>query len=183
MPRPDYYGQLQLHQFDPEVGRIWRTRDDDLEPSPAWGMSHDLIVDPEPSMIDSDWLREVLERVDCEIREPERKVLEYRMLGHSLHETAAYMQVSVERIRQIEAKAYRKIRDMARRLQTEEETNLESRLPPVPYTVWDVAGRPWFQGTQMQCMEWVAANPPRSSMSPWRILRNGKTPPKDRLLT
>lgn len=171
MPRP-FYGQLNLSQHHPDVGRIWRARDEDLEPSPAWGMSHDLIVDPEPSMIDSDWLREVLDRVDCEIREPERKVMEYRLTGYSLHETAAYMQVSVERIRQIEAKALRKIRDMARRLIAEEEVSLESRLPPSRYTVYDAAARPWFEGSQIDCMQWVAVNQPRHER--WRIVRNGK---------
>ena len=70
----------------------------------------DVLETPEIEKLRDPYLKEIMNRA-LEILTPrEKKIIEERMRGRTLRETGYIMGVSVERIRQIEARAFKKLR-------------------------------------------------------------------------
>ena len=113
MSRGEHYGKLQLMQQPSATREIWHTRNDELEPSPQWGLSCFYEHDPTQLAEDKDFVRKLLS---------EEKVVHLCILqGHTLDETAKHMGLwdgysYRERIRQIRIKAIRKLIDAAHKL-------------------------------------------------------------------
>lgn len=104
----------RLHDYDPEVGRLWRSRDDEpdqevFERLPAW-----MQIEPKDrdNLID---LQRVIPQVLETMTNREQKLLWCRFWAdYTLDETGMVFRVTRERIRQIEAKAIRKLKHPTR---------------------------------------------------------------------
>ena len=110
-----WYGLIQTSK-NPEAAAIWRSRNEEPELcEPAWLSDHyvtDLSRESEIELGAS--IFQLIEQV-CSPKE--RKVIAFRFVfGMTLAETADAFGVTGERIRQIENKAFRRIRESARKL-------------------------------------------------------------------
>ena len=116
--RSQYYGKLQLMQQPCETRSIWHTRNDELEPSPQWGLSCFYEHDPTQLAEDNDFVQKLLASADLAPRE--QKVLHLCIFeGYTLEEVAVRLDSwthTRERIRQIRIKAIRKLIDAAHKL-------------------------------------------------------------------
>ena len=120
MSRGEHYGKLQLMQQPSETRTIWHTRNDELDPSPQWGLS--CLYEYEPTQLaeDKDFVRKLM--ADADLTPREEKVVHLCILQeHTLDETAKHMGLwdgysYRERIRQIRIKAIRKLIDAAHKL-------------------------------------------------------------------
>ena len=107
-----HYGKLQSIA-NPEAGRIWRSRFDEPEPVEVDITSDWFTPDYD---IDADYARKFWLLAMEGVTGKEAHVLDLRLTEcMSLAEVADYFGVTKERIRQIEAKALRKIRQQAYR--------------------------------------------------------------------
>jgi len=105
-----YYGKLNVKTLDPEVHRIWLTRESEPD---------DLPVEPceippfyEDAIEDVDFMRKIWDRSNLNTQQC--YVLLTRVVyGATLEEIASHLQITRERVRQIECKAIRKLRQAA----------------------------------------------------------------------
>jgi len=108
--RQPTHGELQSKK-SPEVYTIWRSRNIEPEPCERFGLLSDYIgiIDDDMDYASRFWcLLETLTR-----REALVLILRYEH-GYTLEDTGAALEVTRERIRQIEAKAMRKLRHPSR---------------------------------------------------------------------
>ncbi len=116
--RSEYYGKLQLMQQPSETRTIWHTRNDELEPSPQWGLSCLYEYEPTQLVEDKDFVRKLM--ADADLTPREEKVLHLCIFeGYTLEDVAVRLDSwthTRERIRQIRMKAIRKLIDAAHKL-------------------------------------------------------------------
>lgn len=108
-----YYGKLRVKQLDPEVYKIWLTRNNEL---------NDLSV-PDDDPINfynmefeaQDYMRKIWDSSD--LNDVQRRIFLARvMFGETLEKLAGQLGVTRETIRQIEVRAIRKLRRAAQAL-------------------------------------------------------------------
>jgi hypothetical protein len=105
----EYYGKLNIKNLDPEAHRIWLTRDDELEPLPQFGFSHDFEVDCESGFVTRNFVQRMLDAVN--LSEKEWFVVERIVIfGDTLQQAGVALDVSGERVRHIFDIAMRKFR-------------------------------------------------------------------------
>ena len=103
-----YYGKLGAQRLDPEILRIWRTRDEDLPELPTGGWSWELQTDPDVP-VRQDFARRLVAMT--QLTEAEERVIELCVLGRAtLRDVADEMGKTPERVRQILNKALRRFR-------------------------------------------------------------------------
>lgn len=116
MSRGEHYGKLQLMQQPSETRIIWHTRNDELEPSPQWGLSCLYEHDPAQLFEDKDFVRKLLAAAVLTPREME--VVQLCIFEDWTLEDAGKSLDSWthtrERIRQIKLKAVHKLIRAAR---------------------------------------------------------------------
>lgn len=103
-----FYGQLNTANNPSEVNRIWYSRDDELEPLPAWRWSFDYVTDLE-QVEQRELLGKILEAANLDERYSlvlQRLVLE----DCTLEDVGKELGVTRERVRQMEAKVLRRLR-------------------------------------------------------------------------
>jgi hypothetical protein len=109
--RGDYYGKLQLMRQPSETREIWRTRSDELEPSPEWGLLCFYEHNPIQSFEDKDFVQKLL--LTAGLTPREEKVVRLCIFEDYTLEDASKNFDSwthtKERIRQIKTKAIRKL--------------------------------------------------------------------------
>ena len=102
----EYYGKLNVKSLDPEVIKIWRSRDNDLDELPS--IEFDEVVDYSSEIEARNLLVKIFSKM--RINEREEYVLIHRMLGDAtLAEVADELGVTVERVRQMQDKLRRKM--------------------------------------------------------------------------
>ena len=102
----EYYGKLNVKSLDPEVYRIWLTRNDELDELPCVDIEE--AVDYGPALE----ARSLLQQIFANIKLNEREVHVFKLRifeQYTLEETAQELGVTRERIRQMEGKIYRKM--------------------------------------------------------------------------
>lgn len=101
-----------------ETRTIWHTRNDELEPSPHWGLSCLYEYDFTKSIEDKDFIRKLMAKALLTPRE--QKVIHLCIFdGYSLEDVATRLdswEHTRERIRQIRMKALQKLIDAAHKL-------------------------------------------------------------------
>jgi DNA-directed RNA polymerase specialized sigma24 family protein len=114
--RGDYYGKLQLMQQPSATREIWRTRNDELEPSYEWSLSCLHEYNPFELFEDREFVQKLLASADLKPRE--MKVVNlYYVHGYTLEEIAVRLDSwthTRERIRQIRGHALDKLKHAAR---------------------------------------------------------------------
>ena len=118
--RSEYYGKLQLMQQPSETRTIWHTRNDELEPSPQWGLSCLYAHDPAQLFEDKDFAHKVMQAAVLSPHE-ERVVDLCIFKDYTLEDAAKHMGFwddysHKERVRQIKLKAIRKLMRAAYKL-------------------------------------------------------------------
>ena len=105
-----YYGKLNVKTLDPEVHRIWLTRNE--EPETPQIEPENILTSYEDAIEDIDFMRKIWDRSNLNTQQC--YVLLTRVVyGATLEEVGQRINVTRERIRQIEAKAIRKLRHAA----------------------------------------------------------------------
>lgn len=102
----DYYGKLNTKSLNPEVYRIWLTRNDELDELPS--VEFDELVDYGPA----EEARNLLQRIFANMRLTEREVDVFTrriVEQYTLDEVAQELGVTRERVRQMESRIYRKM--------------------------------------------------------------------------
>ena len=108
-----FYGQLNIASNPSEVNRIWYSRDEELEPLPAWRWSFDYVTDLE-QVEQRELLEKILEAAD--LSERHSLVLQRRVLEHcTLEDVGQELGVSRERVRQMEQRVLRRLRQVQQR--------------------------------------------------------------------
>lgn len=106
MSRNSYYGMLNVKTTSPEVMKIWRSRDDELDELPS--IEFDEEIDYSSEIEARNLLVKIFSKM--RINEKEEYVLIHRMLGDAtLSEVADELGVTVERVRQMQNKLRRKM--------------------------------------------------------------------------
>lgn len=108
-----FYGQLNIASNPSEVNRIWYSRDEELEPLPAWRWSFDYVTDLE-QVEQRELLEKILEAADLDERYSlvlQRLVLE----DCTLEDVGQELGVSRERVRQMEQRVLRRLRQVQQR--------------------------------------------------------------------
>lgn len=108
--RSNLYGKLQLLKQPYETRRLWSSRHDEPEPSPAWGLSCLYEYDPTELFEVRDLVQKLLEKANLTPREQE--VIELCVCkDYTLAAAERMIGVSTrERVWQIREKALRKLR-------------------------------------------------------------------------
>lgn len=108
-----FYGQLNIASNPSEVNRIWYSRDEELEPLPAWRWSFDYVTDLE-QVEQRELLEKILEAAD--LSERHSLVLQRRVLEHcTLEEVGKELGITTARVRQIERKVLWRLRQLQER--------------------------------------------------------------------
>jgi hypothetical protein len=108
--RGDYYGKLQLVHQPSETRRIWHTRNEELEPTPEWGLSCLYEHDPSELFEDRDFVQKLLLKANLTPRE--EKVVHLCIFeDYTLESVAEKFDrwTTRERIRQIKTRALYKL--------------------------------------------------------------------------
>lgn len=101
MSRNSYYGMLNVKTTSPEVMKIWRSRDDELDELPV--TSFEECVDYEEARETKSLVEGILSKL--RINENEQYVLLHRVMGGAkLAEVADELGVTTERVRQMQTK-------------------------------------------------------------------------------
>lgn len=105
-----YYGKLNVKTLDPEVHRIWLTRNE--EPETQQIEPNNILASYEDAIEDIDFMRKIWDRSNLSTQQC--YVLLTRVVyGATLEEVGQRINVTRERVRQIEFKALRKLRQAA----------------------------------------------------------------------
>jgi len=106
--------ELPLNHYHPQVGTIWRSRNDELEQQVFMSLPDWMDPDEDRTQDQSDICRLITEALET-ISEREAKVLQLRyFLECTLDEVGGMLELTRERIRQIEKTALRKMRHPSR---------------------------------------------------------------------
>lgn len=105
--RKPFFGELQAKQ-NPEAYIIWNTRDVEPEFCEPYQWNHELVTDDDHS--DLIQIAKLLWEMLSTLPPREKDVLKRRCNGETLEEIANALGVTRERIRQIEARALRKMK-------------------------------------------------------------------------
>lgn len=101
MSRNSYYGMLNVKTTSPEVMRIWRSRDDELDELPV--TSFEECVDYAEAQETKSLVERILSKL--RINENEQYILLHRVMGGAkLAEVADELGVTSERVRQMQTK-------------------------------------------------------------------------------
>lgn len=101
MSRNSYYGMLNVKTTDPEVIKIWRSRDDELDELPVTNFEE--CVDYAEALETKSLVERILSKL--RINENEQYVLLHRVMGGAkLAEVADELGVTTERVRQMQTK-------------------------------------------------------------------------------
>ena len=111
--RPWYWGKLDAANHHGSIGRIWLTRDDELPELPAC----ELVEDYNASLEAYERRELALKLLEvAELRRREAYVVaRCIMYGETYSEVARELGVCTERVRQLEAKAVRKLKTVLRK--------------------------------------------------------------------
>lgn len=105
-----HYGKLNVKTLDPEVHRIWLTRNQELDAPQI--EPENILTSYEDAIEDIDFMRKIWDR--SKLNTQQCYVLLTRVVyGATLEEVAQRINVTRERVRQIEFKALRKLRQAA----------------------------------------------------------------------
>ena len=113
MIRAPRYGELQTRNLHPEIYKIWLTRNDELP-----DMDLDVIPSVEFQSIcveDEVFANEIVQMTKDSLPDRYLHVIAMRICGASLEDVAVDMDVTRERVRQMEKKAIRKMKLVAYR--------------------------------------------------------------------
>jgi DNA-directed RNA polymerase specialized sigma24 family protein len=113
-----YYGQLQTKTLNPEVYRIWKTRDDELDELPF--VFEDTAVSYANEIENRNYAQKLWATANCS--PTEQVVLVQTIInGLTLQETGSELGVTPERVRQIQTRALKKLRDTSHAIRRDEE--------------------------------------------------------------
>lgn len=102
----EYYGKLNVKSLDPEVYRIWLTRNDELDELPCVDIEEAIDYGP------IEEARNLLQQIFANMKMNDREIDVFKLRiveQYTLEETAQELGVTRERIRQMEGKIYRKM--------------------------------------------------------------------------
>lgn len=102
----EHYGKLNVKSLNPEVYRIWLTRNDELDELPCVDIEEAIDYGP------IEEARNLLQQIFANMKMNDREIDVFKLRiveQYTLEETAQELGVTRERIRQMEGKIYRKM--------------------------------------------------------------------------